>query len=367
MSATFSPRDLDCLSRAVSAASRPFSAQTVDAWRAEVLISCRELVDGYAGHFDLLGLGLDNPYLVDGYPPGVFDEWRVAGGPERDAAIVVTHELNLTVFTRAHRFRVAGDHWTARYKRSNLYTEFYSKYGLLHAAGLHCRAGEVQAYLLIESEALADEVFDERARRLLRVIEPVFQSSVRSVSRADGRHWTMDALFEALDEPVALVVADGRWLHRSSAFDTALVTAPSEGRGALLKEIVHRARELLAAACPTRAHRSEGAKRRLRPTWTMGGVTVAMTTVDLPGNPEAACLVRIATAGGASLAQAAAAGLSGREATVAACLVEGLSNKEIAQRLSISPHTAKRHTESVLRKLGISSRASVARALRGVN
>jgi DNA-binding CsgD family transcriptional regulator len=363
----FTPRDLDRLSHAVSTASRPFTARTVDDWRADVLRACFDLLDGHAGHFDLVGFGIDNPYLVDGYPPGVFDEWCVVGGYESDAAIAVTARLKLSVFTRAHRYRVAGDHWTARYKRSRLYTEFYVKHGLFHAAGLYCRVGQATAYVGIESDALADEGFDERARRLLQVVEPVFQSSVRSLSRADSRHWTAAALLDALDEPVALVGTDGRWVHRSATFDTALATVSRDDRGALLAEMVHRARELLAIVCATKAHRREAVQRSVQPTWTSDGLTVSVTTVDIPGSPEPVCLIRIATSGGASLATAAAAGLSDREATVAMCLVDGLSNKEIARRLSISPHTARRHTESVLRKLGISSRASVARALRAVN
>jgi DNA-binding CsgD family transcriptional regulator len=52
--------------------------------------------------------------------------------------------------------------------------------------------------------------------------------------------------------------------------------------------------------------------------------------------------------------------LTPREAEVALLLAEGLDNRRIAERLSISPHTARRHTEHVLRGLGIDSRAAVA-------
>ena len=141
----------------------------------------------------------------------------------------------------------------------------------------------------------------------------------------------------------------------------------ANGQGELLGGIVHRARGLLEIVCSTKARRREAVQRSVHPTWTQDGLTISSTTVDVPGNPEPVCLIRVSTANGVSLAQAAAAGLSDREAVVAICLVDGLSNKEIAERLSISPHTARRHTENVLKKLGISSRAGVARALREVN
>ncbi len=51
--------------------------------------------------------------------------------------------------------------------------------------------------------------------------------------------------------------------------------------------------------------------------------------------------------------------LSPRERDVLALVVEGLSNQQIAHRLSISIHGAKRHVSSILNKLNSPSRAHV--------
>ena len=57
--------------------------------------------------------------------------------------------------------------------------------------------------------------------------------------------------------------------------------------------------------------------------------------------------------------------LSPREIEVLTALGSGLSNKETARRLGISPHTVKFHIESLFRKLGASSRAeAVAKGLK---
>jgi DNA-binding CsgD family transcriptional regulator len=48
------------------------------------------------------------------------------------------------------------------------------------------------------------------------------------------------------------------------------------------------------------------------------------------------------------------------EARAALLLAQGKPNAEVADALSISPHTARRHTERVLYKLGARSRAEVA-------
>jgi DNA-binding CsgD family transcriptional regulator len=52
-------------------------------------------------------------------------------------------------------------------------------------------------------------------------------------------------------------------------------------------------------------------------------------------------------------------GLTRRELEVALLLHARLTNREIAGALGVSDHTARHHTETVLRKLGLSSRQSV--------
>ena len=73
-----------------------------------------------------------------------------------------------------------------------------------------------------------------------------------------------------------------------------------------------------------------------------------------------------ADAGSASAADAPAAAraegsVTPREAEVLGLLAEGLANKEIGARLSISAHTAKFHVESLLRKLDAANRAEAVR------
>jgi DNA-binding response OmpR family regulator len=58
-------------------------------------------------------------------------------------------------------------------------------------------------------------------------------------------------------------------------------------------------------------------------------------------------------------------GLTARQIAVARLLGEGCSNAEIAQRLSVSFFTARNHTEQVLGKLGVPTRAAVGAVLFG--
>ena len=62
-----------------------------------------------------------------------------------------------------------------------------------------------------------------------------------------------------------------------------------------------------------------------------------------------------------SVTSAAAHGLSDRELEVLRLVARGLSNKEVARELQVSPHTVKFHLTAVFNKLGCSSRAEAAR------
>jgi len=58
-------------------------------------------------------------------------------------------------------------------------------------------------------------------------------------------------------------------------------------------------------------------------------------------------------------------GLTVRESEVASLLLQGLSNREIAESLSISEHTVKTHLKGIFHKVGVSSRGqAVARIAR---
>lgn len=56
--------------------------------------------------------------------------------------------------------------------------------------------------------------------------------------------------------------------------------------------------------------------------------------------------------------------LTGRQVEVVELIAAGLSNTEVAQRLGISPRTAKAHTDSIRRKLGVSRRRYIPAAFR---
>jgi DNA-binding CsgD family transcriptional regulator len=56
--------------------------------------------------------------------------------------------------------------------------------------------------------------------------------------------------------------------------------------------------------------------------------------------------------------------MTGAELTVARLVADGLTNREVAERLFVSPHTVNSHLRHVFGKLGIKSRVELARLVR---
>jgi DNA-binding NarL/FixJ family response regulator len=68
----------------------------------------------------------------------------------------------------------------------------------------------------------------------------------------------------------------------------------------------------------------------------------------------------VTLARGAASPEAPLGGLTPREQEVVVLLARGMSNRQIADELVISPHTVQRHVENILGKLGFSSRTQIA-------
>ena len=85
------------------------------------------------------------------------------------------------------------------------------------------------------------------------------------------------------------------------------------------------------------------------------------------GNPLRLAQVRAAlaeagvTAAGTTAASPPPGGLTARQAEVLGLLATGMSNKQIAAELSLSPATVERHLATIYRKLGLGGRVDAAR------
>lgn len=91
------------------------------------------------------------------------------------------------------------------------------------------------------------------------------------------------------------------------------------------------------------------------------GKACSRLTKDLRLHPDAVAAVTAAARGATGKLQLSLpAGLSERQIEVLRLVAQGLSNRQIAERLVVSPRTAEHHVQDVYAKIGRSSRAAAA-------
>lgn len=359
----FSSTDLTRLTAAVDTCVRPFDFPALAEWRSSLLDRVMDLLECPIGHFDLRGLGLEQEVLARGYEPGVFEtysrDWIHA-----DPTYALLQRLDMTTYTRRHRHRVAGPYWTAKYRRSPVFNEFYAPNRLIDGAGILFKQEGVGVHVHAETCGLGGDLMDERGRQLLLILEPAVRASVRVIQGATGGHWRVQALLDATVMPFALLDGRSRWVHRTPALREILRALPSEAAAGLLELIEGLAQRLLQGAVT--------ALPSVPPEPTIFGVHGFQVSGVLLGpdgpfaRPYALIRLEPVASSTAAAGRARRAGLTAREAEVAMLLARGLSDKAIAARLQISWATARRHTENILRKLKIGSRGAVAHALEGL-
>lgn len=175
---------------------------------------------------------------------------------------------------------------------------------------------------------------------------------------------TIIASFDRLDLAAALLDGEGHVLESTACLRTLLRVDPE-----LLKVFgVPNALAGLVAAVSGRSSAAQGSRvtgcHRSLVTTRSGRYLLRATGVGDAARARL-CVVLIST-GGATTAELpcsaqliAAYRLTTREAEVALLLAEGASDRDVARGLNISPHTARKHTEHILHKLGINSRKAL--------
>lgn len=254
------------------------------------------------------------------------------------------HEQSLAVF------REVGDSWGIGVSLSNL-------------AWAALFAGDLSQARTVAEEAL---VLRRDLGDALGVAYTLY--TLGRVALTEGNPIRARAL---LAESVALLQGLGeRWglavCLEAFALESAAPAGGQEGarRAARLWGAAEALREMLGApltAADRRVHERHQAAARTRlgselwsATWAAGrALPLDEALAEAVADPAPATPV--------TSAQAYPAGLSAREVEVLRLVAEGLSNAEVAARLSLSPRTIGQHLRSIYNKLGVGSRTAAAR------
>ena len=252
------------------------------------------------------------------------------------------------------------------FSRSEYYNEWCAPNRHLDSAGMRAPLGgssSEEALLYLSSDTPQRFAPDGREVQILAFLQPAFVAGARTALLGPRLRQDWSNAFDALPNPAILIGVSGRIIHATPAARALLAAEPDQTP--LLNYARSWAREFAQPdQLPPRVCN--------RLTGRTGAYTIRATLLHVGPlvGCEPAVLFTIETAGRPRPTGIEAlrvrCRLTQRECQVAGLLGQGLSNREVATRLEISEHTARRHAEHLFAKLGVRRRAEVAALIAGL-
>lgn len=345
-SLTLSSEEVEKLTRAVELLISPLEYSSVDTWRASVNRELKSLLHADSAGFLLPvedGLMLyseehDPAELAryQDYPPPPL----VDGTPLWQAMLINKVGTLATIYGRDYHL----------YTNSTYYQEYSGANNahdtLAAATSLGGSDARGMACLHFWHERPDARLFGAREVALMKVLYPAFKAGIETHVQLGEHRSNLFASMDALGQAIMVCDRAGRLLHQTPSLCAILDADPER---AMLRG------ELLSRNCCARDVTTGTARYGIR--GTLYGNSASSTSVFLMS------LERRTPKPLAEGELREAFGLTRAEVRVATLIARGCSNAAIAQQLTISPHTARRHTERVLLKLGAKSRSEVAARL----
>lgn len=357
-----SPSELQHLTRAAALLVTPLDHETIDDWRRAVNRELRSLFTADSAGFLLPG--------VDGLL--LFSE-------EHDSAELARypdlHPPSLpdgrTIWERLIECRVstmpaAYGKDVKRYLESAYYNEYAAPNGAGDTLCAMLPLGGADPRHVASVQLWRDRPnlrrFEERDRQILGLLFPALTAGIESVVRWHRHHAELGQLLDTLGQAVRVCDEQGHVVHQTAALTALLLADPDV---IVLDEALRRT---VTAALATVQRVNDGSHASSGPVCEIR-TALARYRVRASVKHESrrrltlVALERLTPATPSPQELRESFGLTPAEARIALLLAEGRSNKEIAERLASSPSTVRRHTERVLRKLGVRTRAGVASRL----
>jgi DNA-binding NarL/FixJ family response regulator len=360
-----SPTDRRQLHRASETMLRPFEhAMPIDylkAIAAEVrpLLGAFAAVSGSRGPDGTVTIGSDDwpaETLED------FARWKL-----RDAGTERAIAAGLEACSM--RRMIDGD-WDT-YEQDPMVRGWYKPNQVHDAAAYLLHWPEDDALVMVEwhGRTFGTPRLGEEGEWILSMLLPSLKAGTRLLYSLGRHRHRLAADMDALGVAMWVCERDGRVLHQSAAVGRILDGDPEslqvlEAVSLVARGVVRSGERFAAdAALASGVHRvieTRVARYRLSAALAthdmhFGVADVLVTLARVPAAPVPPRVGDVTPA------------MSPREQEVAALLARGARNDVIAATLGISPHTVRRHTERVLAKLGVASRAEVAARLHGLH
>jgi DNA-binding CsgD family transcriptional regulator len=367
MSLRLSGADQNRVSTALAALVSPLRHPDLEVWCARVNRTVKRALAADKCSIALVGGRVSYAAFADGLDLAAVRSYPSEVEEISQRLKLWERQVRLGVFNRE---TMLGDDAPVFYQ-SAYWNEYIVKIRAFDALGatvrLHGAQGEeALATILLHHDSPTGRSFGTRCHSMLRLLFPAFKAGIEHWSRLHALQERFVANLDATGDAMVLVGGGDRVLHQTPALQSLLGSEPQAD--SLLGEAHALARAILLlvdapAEALARQERSPPARlvRLCGGAYRLRGTLAPLDVCD-----GSACLITVERAEqgvpDTSVLQAHF-GLTRKQSVVARLLAQGYSNGQIAKSLFLSPHTAHHHTEQVLLKLGVDSRAKVAARL----
>lgn len=336
----------------------PLGQESIDEWLQLVTTSVQRVMDAdhaYALLPDADALRMAASDMDAGFCDGIRDS--IAGIEE--GAFLFDDPMPLQMHLYRRRGGPGVYHELDMFDRptieaSPLFQELFFPFGIRYAVGVSVPLAEGEAMICVGFESADADGYARAAKKRLALLVPALESAVRQHRRFGRARTDFSRLIDRLATPVAFLGPEREDEYCNRPLRRLLSTEPEAEklRSAIRSVVPSAGDDIPAGGSVSRIVDCAGGQYRLRlgrPPRPVGrGWLVLVDRLSVYPSP-------------ATLE--ASWGLTPREAEVALLLAEGLSNRDLAEALTISPHTARHHVQSVLDKLQARSRSAVSHIL----
>lgn len=359
MALTLSSADLARYRDSIAALLSPLDSPGVDGWRARSIESVKKLSGADKGVFML-------PLV--GHELTLSDSEEMAVGATAYVEHYHRHDVGLQVRRKTLGLEVFSCDMLydpAQLPRTAIHNEWSLPYGLLDPLGMgfEVDGGFGLASLHLYHRTRAHRPFGDTGIALFRLMLPAFKAGVLTMLRLERHRAELARTIDTLGLGICLASISGGVMHQNPALGGMLADDPERENLHTAIQVVARDVAGHAPARSATAHpaseprfllqvKTARARYRIRGCLIGGALfhdrIEVMVTVDrlAAGLPNAGGLQE-------------RHGLTAREVQMAGLIAEGRATTDVATALGISRHTVRRHTEQILRKLGVHARAAV--------
>lgn len=302
--------------------------------------------------------------VSDDYPSAAieaFKRWKLA-----DAGTERAHQRSAEVVSMR---TIVGMEWDGL-EQDSMVNEWYYPHGVADVIATFIRWPEDGAFASVEwhHRRFGTARMGADGEAILNLLTPSLRAGARLLYTAGEHRLRLARNLDALGVTLCICAHDGAVVHIAAALQSLIGGDPDRDR--IMTRVSWVAREVArstARETPWRADQPPVAHEVVHTSVASYRLSAARAAHAMQfGATDILVIVgRLTSSPLRALDIAERYSMTRRESEVAERLGQGLRNAEIAEALQLSPHTVRRHTERVLAKLGVRSRAEAAARLRG--